>query len=71
MGEMFKILDASVDKDCSITTFKYNGICFTVGKVHSSKTLHVSCDDMDVDFTVISLDKALSVMKSIIGELND
>ena len=68
---MIKILDASVDKDCSITTFQYNGICFTVGKVYSSKTLHVSCDDMDVDFTVTNLDKALSIMKSIIGELNE
>ena len=68
---MIKILDVNADKDCSVTTFKYNGICFTVGKVHSSKTLHVSCDDMDVDFTVTSLDKALGIMKSIIGELNE
>lgn len=65
---MIKILDVSGDMDCSITTFQYNDICFTVGKMHSSKTLHISCEDMDVDFTVTNLDKALSIMKSIIGD---
>lgn len=68
---MIKILDVSSDKDCSVTTFQYNGICFAAGKMHPSKALHVSCEEMDVEFTVTNLDKALSIMKSIIGEVDE